>query len=272
MFESGGFGDITDFVGLSSVAPNREPPTGANNSAKPVSDYVIFQAPVGPDVAGCEMGGTVTVTGDITNPLTVTPGDFLDYNWDDCDNGLEQVINGTIGLTFTDFEGSLLAGQLRLVVALNIQQFQVVTNGRTTRADGGLQLTIDSLDQPTTVIETLGTNLGVSTPGGRDTITEFSTTITEDGSMFPSHFTAEGTGTLTSTRFGGTITYITDVDFESIGDAYPYTGELLIFGSNGSNVRVIALSETDIRIEADYDGNGSTDATVATSWNALLGN
>ena len=105
-----------------------------------------------------------------------------------------------------------------------------------------------------------------------DSLSDFTTTVIEDGSVFPSHFTADATGAVSSTLFNGLVTYDTRVEFESTGDGYPYTGELFIFGTDKASIRIIAVSANSIRIEADYDGNGTEDARIETTWEALLGN
>ena len=77
-------------------------------------------------------------------------------------------------------------------------------------------------------------------------------------------------GTITSTQFDGEVTYETPVAFVALGDAYPHVGELLVTGANNATVRLIAVDEVNVRIEADYDGNGTIDETIDTTWDALF--
>ena len=88
--------------------------------------------------------------------------------------------------------------------------------------------------------------------------------------MFPSHFTTGATGSITSSTFDGSISYDTPVEFESNGLQFPHSGELVVYGTNNSRVQIIAISERDVRIEADYDGDGAMDATIDTTWDALI--
>ena len=271
VFQSGGFGDITNFVGLTSVSANDAGGLAQGKVAKPVDWYVSSQVPVGPDTTSCAVRGTVTVSGDIANPLTVTPGDFLDYLWDQCDDGIGQVIDGFIGMTFTAFEGNLLAGQILLGVSLDIQNFQVTEGLDFDLTNGDLILEIDSRTQPETLISTLGNSLSIRNNSGTDTLSSFVTTVVQDNSMFPIGLTTDATGTITSTQFSGFVTYDTPVELLSNGLDYPHTGELVIFGTGNATIRLIAVSETAVRIEADYDGDGASDATIDTSWSALIG-
>ena len=82
-FRSGLFENITDFVGLTSVAAG-SPGARPGGATKPVGTLLQYYVPVGPETTMCAMSGSVTVSGDIASPLTVTPGDFLDYEWDAC--------------------------------------------------------------------------------------------------------------------------------------------------------------------------------------------
>lgn len=269
VLQSGLFGTITDFVGLTSIGAGN---TGvrSGHSAKAVGGYLQSQVPVGPETTPCAVSGSVTVSGDIANPLTVTPGDFLDYEWSACDDGQGTIIDGFIGMTFTDFDGNLLAGQILLDVTLDVVNFQVIEGGKAHNTSGDLTLTIDSRNQPETTIETLGNSLSITNTTGTDTLSDFLNSVVEDGSVFPSHFTTLATGSISSTAFEGFVTYDTPIEFESSGVDFPHTGELVVYGTNNSMVRVIAISASDVRIEADYDGDGAIDATIDTTWDAVL--
>jgi len=272
VFQSSGFGAVTRFVGLSTLSTNDPGRLGSAGTAKPAGKYVNAAVPVGPETSACTVSGTVTVSGDIANPLKVTPGDFLDYQWDDCDDGFGEVIDGFIGMTFTEFEGNLLSGQILLGVSLVVEGFRVVAGTDISVTTGDLSLTIDSRQQPTTVISTLGSSLRIANGTSSDILSDFSITVTEDASVFPNNFTTDATGSVSSSTFNGTVAYNMPIPFESSGDNFPYEGEMVVFGADNSRVRIIAISEVEVRIEADYDGDGATDATIDTSWSALLGN
>ena len=271
VFQSSGFGAITRFVGLSTLATSDPGGVDTAATAKPAGKYVNAQVPVGPDTSACTVSGTVTVSGDIATPLSVTPGDFLDYQWNDCDDGLGEVIDGFIGMTFTEFEGNLLSGQILLGVSLAVEGFRVVAGTDINVTTGDLSLTIDSRDQPTTVISTLGSSLRVANGTSTEILTDFSITVTEDASVFPNNFTTDATGSVASSTFNGTVAYNMPIPFESSGNNFPYEGEMIVFGADNSRVRIIAISEVEVRIEADYDGDGATDATIDTSWTDLVG-
>ena len=269
-FQSGGFGNITNFVGLTTVATGEPETLGKGIVTKAGVWNVNSQIPLGAEITPCDVAGSVTVSGDIASPLTVTEGDFLDYLWADCDDGLGQIINGLIGMTFTEFEGNLLAGRILLKVSLAVQGFQVIEGADSHTTTGDLALTIDSLAQPLTVVTSMGSTLTVNDGISTETLTDFSSTVTEDTSLFPANFTTEATGRVSSTQFAGVVSYATPVAFEASGDGFPYVGEMLVFGTNNSSIRITAVDEVTVMIEADYNGDGAADATIETSWAALV--
>ncbi len=269
-FQSGGFGNITNFVGLTTVATGDPVTLGKGIITKAGVWNVNSQIPVGPETTLCAVAGSVTVSGDLASPLTVTEGDFLDYLWENCDDGLGQVINGIIGMTFTEFEGNLLAGRILLRVSLAVQGFQVIEGTGSNTTTGDLALTIDSRTQPLTVVTTMGTTLMVDNGSSTETLTDFSSTVTEDTSMFPANFTTEATGRVSSTQFEGVVSYATPLAFQATGDGFPYEGEMLVFGTNNASIRIMAIDEVNVRIEADFNGDGAADATIETTWAALV--
>ena len=268
--QSGSFGGITDFVGLTAVATNDKDQISFGKPANSAGWNVVSQLPVGPETTPCDVDGSVTVSGDITSPLTVTAGDFLDYVWAGCDDGLGQVIDGLIGMTFTEFSGDLLAGRILLDVSLTAGNFRVTEGADFNLSDGGLALTIDSRTQPNTIITTLGIRFIISNSTSTETLTNFSNMVTENTSIFPSNFITDVTGTVSSTQFSGSVNYDTPTPFQSSGAGFPYTGEMLITGSDNARIRVTAISATSVRIVADYNGDGAPDATIDTTWDALI--
>lgn len=268
--QSGSFGDITDFVGLTTVSTTDKSNLGSGKLANPAGWSVMSQIPVGPETTPCDVEGSVTVSGDIASPLTVTAGDFLDYGWDGCDDGLDQVIDGLIGMTFTEFAGDLLAGRILLGVSLAVGNFRVTEGADFNRSNGDLALTIDSRTQPNTIITTLGSAFSIGNNTSTETLTNFSNMVTEDTGMFPSNFTTDVTGTVSSTQFNGSVNYVTPIPFQSSGDNFPFTGEMLITGSDNAKIRIVAISAISVRIEADYNGDGAPDAIIDTTWDALI--
>lgn len=151
-----------------------------------------------------------------------------------------------------------------------VGNFRVTDGADFNLTNGDLALTIDSRTQPTIVVTTLGSSLAISNSNSRETLTDFSSMVTEDTSVFPSSFTVDATGKVSSTQFNGFVNYDTPVAFQSAGAGYPYAGEMLVVGANNARIWIFALSDVDVRIEADYNGDGAPDATIDTTWDALI--
>lgn len=262
-FQSGGFGAMGGSGGFVTV--------GNGNAFKPGSaGGIVSQIPIGPETTACAVSGSTTVSGEITSPVTITPGDFFDIDWDNCDDGIGAVIDGLLGTTFTSFEGDLQSGQTLLGMSLRIDQLQVTAGNQFNRTDGDINVTVDTTTPMLTVASSNGSLFTVSNNAGTDTLRDFANMSTEDASMLPSLVTTTASGTVSSSQFDGAVTYSTPVAFEALGDAYPYTGELLVTGANNATLRLIALDEVNVRILADYDGDGATDETIDTTWSELV--
>lgn len=262
-FQSGGIGGITGTGGLVTV--------GNNGVSKPTAGgATAHQIPIGPETTPCAVSGSTTFSGEIASPVTITPGDFFDIEWDNCDEGIGAVIDGLLGTTFTSFEGDLQSGQTVLGMSLRIDNVQATAGNEFNRADGDIALTVDTTTPMLTVATSNGSLFTVASNAGTDTLSDFSSTVMDDTSMLPSLITTTAAGTVSSTQFDGGVTYTTPLAFKALGDAYPYTGELLVTGANNATLRLIALDEVNVRILADYDGDGATDETIDTTWSALV--
>ena len=272
--QSGGLSGFIDIIGLTATSTGGVSKLSAVQTASPtfkttVSNSVISQVPVGPVTEPCAVSGSVTISGDIANPATLAAGDFFNIDWNNCDDGQGQVVDGLLEFSITSFEGDATTGGSLLGITLTLTAFQVTEGANFYSADGDVSLTLDSRTPPVSVATMSGSTFTVGSNGSTETLSNFSTTVTENAGMFPSSYTTDAMGTITSTQFDGSVTYDTPVAFESIGDAYPYAGELLVTGADNATLRLIALDEVNVRIEADYDGDGAVDETIDTTWDAL---
>lgn len=256
----GGFGGAGGFVTGGSSGLSK--PAAAGGPA--------YQVPIGPETTPCAVSGSTTISGDIANPATITPGDFFNIDWDNCDDGVGVVIDGLLGNTFTSFEGDLLSGQTLLGITLRIDNLLATAGNEFNSADGDIELTVDTMTPMLATASSTGSIFTVASNISTDTLLNFSSTVTENTGMLPSLVTTTASGTIESSQFDGAVTYSTPVPFEALGDAYPYTGELLVTGANDATLRLIALDEVNVRILADYDGDGATDETIDTTWTELV--
>lgn len=222
--------------------------------------------PLGPDVTDCDAGGTTTITGEVANSQLLSPGDQINVESMDCDNGLGAVANGRLEMTVVSFDFDLATLGFLLVMNVQLVDFEVVTASETVLSNGDSTVTIDLTGNPLAVTSISGNSLIVQTNSETETNSNFSSTQTVDTSVSPEPYTLVSSGTINSTILGGVITYATPVPFQGAGTDYPFAGEFLVTGANGASIRLIALDSTNVRIETDTDGDGTVDLTEDTTW------
>ena len=153
---------------------------------------------------------------------------------------------------------------------IDFTDFAVTEGGETTRAHGTMSLEVNSLNPPVTTIS-ITTNTFVTTSEGTEEIlTNFTVTITEDASVFPVAVTVETSFTISSPRIGGAVTVTTSLALESMGEDYPFVGELRIEGADQAVIVMIALDANTVRLEIDVDGDGAVDETLEMTWDELM--
>jgi hypothetical protein len=238
--------------------------------AKPVQ-IAVNMIPFGPETVPCDMNGTMTISGNIQNPMTLSAGDTISIEARECDDGQGEIIDGDIHFTVAAFSGDMGGDLYELTMALEIIDFQVRTPDEVVLSNGDVTVTVDTLRSPVVSTMVTGDSLTLDLSGASETLVGFSTSETLDGGLVPSPYTMTASGTLDSTQLGGTVHYSTPVMFEGLDLDYPHTGELLIQGENNTSVRLIALEGGRVRILIDSDGDGEPNDTIETTWDELQG-
>ena len=67
------------------------------------------------------------------------------------------------------------------------------------------------------------------------------------------------------------MTVTTSLSLQSMGEDYPFVGELRIEGADGAVIVMIALDANTVRLEIDIDGDGAVDDTIDLTWDELMG-
>jgi hypothetical protein len=226
-------------------------------------------APVGPETMPCAVSGTITISGNIADPFTLSTGDTIEADFADCNDGDGVVIDGLFSARVEHFEGDLDLIQARVELAIEATDLSVSGDGDTVTADGDFTFVVDTLSAPLVSLEISGRSLTVSAAGQTVTLQNFSEEQTQNETAVPRPVTFEARGRLSSSSIGGPVDYSTPVRFEAFDDAFPYTGEFLIVGADESSVRLVALNETNVRLDVDEDGNGSAERTIDLLWDEV---
>lgn len=221
---------------------------------------------VGPQTSDCAVSGSVTISGDISNPDAPSGGDTITLQFNNCDDGDGQVVNGRLTITIDSISGDLTSEFFALGVTLDFRSFTVQEGGQTSSVLGGFSMMLDTTGYPVTVASLSSPYLSVSDGVRTANLTNYSTTATVDESSQPPAFSVTSSGRIDLPAHGGTVSYSTPEAFTGFGDADPDAGVLVIHGGGGATITMTVLSSTQLQLEMDYDGNGTADETVMLTW------
>jgi hypothetical protein len=230
----------------------------------------VMMAPFGPEVSQCAVAGTVSISGNLRSQDTLSPGDTITARFTNCDDGEGEVINGVLTLDIDTFEGDLLSGFVALGVTMGFQSFSVTEDGEIHMVNGGLSVLIDTRNYPLNTFTMSSGSLSVTDGVETVVLSNFTTTASSDESSQPPAFTFESSGRISVPRHGS-VTYRVEEPFTGFGEGDPESGVLYIEGGGGASITATVLSATQVQLDMDYDGNGSTDQTVIVTWVELEG-
>jgi hypothetical protein len=257
-------------IDASSAAPISRGAIEAGFSSDKFADVLgyFMSAPMLDATTQCVVDGSVTVSGEVADPATLSADDRIVLQFFDCDDGAGQVLNGTYQVDINSFTGDLLPGLVHLNAAVTFDGFEVAEGLERTSLTGGVTLDLDTTTPPTTTISVSGDSVSVSGNTYAATLTLFRIDETRDAGVAPEAYTAAATGTLTSTLFEGVVNYSTPVSFMGYAGEYPFTGELSVAGADGASVSLFALDNVNVRLEIN-PGNASGIVSEATTWEQL---
>jgi len=234
--------------------------------------------PLGPETTDCGIDpsfGTQTISGEISDPFslltgTLSPGDQINVDFMDCDEGFGEVLNGRLEMTVVSFSGDLLISEAYMMVMdVELIDFEVTTATDSVLSNGDSRVTLDTTGTPVISMSISGTSLTTVSSAATEVLTGFSTAQTVDTSVIPEPYTLTTSGDVDSSQLVGTISYATPVTFQGAGDGYPFAGELLITGANGATVRLVALDAATVRIDTDSNGDEEVDSSEVTTWDDI---
>ncbi len=235
------------------------------------------QIPIPAETVPCAAEGTMTISGQIADIVTPTlsAGDYFQYEYSACDDGLGDVKNGTVRTDIDAFSGDLNTGLFSMTMTFTLTNFQVsiFENQSTTPTEvitstGGATITADATSFPYVSSSASGNSLVIDTLNSSEALTVFASTFTVDGDVVTSPYTHSSSGTLDSTQLAGVIRYSNSVTFAGLGVDYPNSGEFLVEGL-ASSLRLFAEDNVNVRIEIDLGADGTIDETINTTWASL---
>jgi hypothetical protein len=214
----------------------------------------ISQVPIGPETLPCDVSGSITVSGNLANPLTLSAGDTINMDADNCDDGLGEVTDGLINTTIDEFAGDIASGAYRMTMSMVLTNFQVTIADDVLLSHGDVTVMIDTMTPLTVAGSVGGDEMTTSSNASSETLYEY---------------TMDASGTVDSSELGGVVEYSTPTTFRGFDNDYPSSGVLLVTGAGGSTIRLITVDNVNIVIEIDSDGTPPADETINTTWVAF---
>lgn len=236
--------------------------------SKPLST-AISSVPVGPETVPCDVSGSITISGELENPLTLSRGDTISIDADNCDDGLGEVTDGLIETTVDAFAGDIASGAYDMTMSIVLTNFQVTTADDVLLNNGDVTVMLDTTTPLFVDASVRGDSMASSSNAMTETLYNFLTAQTIDSGATPSPYTMDAAGIVDSSELGGVVEYSVPVMFQGFDNDYPGSGELLVTGADGSTIRLIALDNVNIVIEIDSDGTAPADETINTTWAAF---
>jgi hypothetical protein len=241
----------------------------AKNSAQLQATTALVT--VGPEIVACPVSGSMSVSGDITNPETLSPGDSFSATYTNCGFADGIVSDGTISFRVTSFQGDLGGDQFDLGFDVTVNQLLLTDPVETVTFDGDFSMQMNT-NGTISRVTISGNSLSLANGTESYSLSRFSTTATADISMFPQSFTIESEGYLMTSEFDGEVHFSTSIAFQGNGEGNPVGGELIITGAGNATIKVIPLDGNNVRLELDLDGDGAIDENgiVDLTWQELL--
>ena len=266
--EADGFTGVLGAGGGGGGATKPQPMKTASVVAKgTIDDGAISNVPIPPTTTPCAVSGSTTISGDLADPLTYTAGDTINVDSDNCDDGIGEVVDGLIEMTITSFDGDIFTESFLLGIDLVVTDFSVTIEGVTEVANGDIGSLADTRQAPTLTSSVFGDLFQVVSNGQTESLSDFRTDLVENGNTW----TNDSFGTINSTELAGSVDYTTTTPFSGVLGEYPNAGVLVVTGANNASLTLTTIDNVSVQIEADYDGNGSIDETIMTTWAELEG-
>ena len=264
---SGEFSDYSGDAGFAANAPGQTAKTGLDFASKAGDPS---QVPLPEQRVPCDVSGEVIFNMDLADPITPTlsRGDTIDIEFDMCIDTVGESTDGRMHFEVDDFAGDFLSALYDLTMTMTLTDFNVVTQEDSIMSSGGATVRIDTVLAPYVEASVSGDSFTVDTNSASQSLTNFASTQTFDGNLVPAPYTFSASGTVDSSDLPGAVTYSTPVTFEGFDDDYPSAGEFLVEGEN-SAAKLVALSNVDVQILIDADGDGVFEGEILTTWAEL---
>jgi len=217
----------------------------------------------------CLVSGTVRLSGSLSSDETLTAGDRISADFNNCDDAEGAVLNGSLRIDVTAFSGDIYSDQFLLGARVTLTNLAITEDGGVTTGNGAFNLDLDLTESLVSDLTVSGAVLDISSGGESWVLRDFAVTVLEDATGIALATRYSGTGTLEGAGFDGAVDFVTVVPLLATGDDFPATGQVLITGANGATIRATVLDAQAIQLAIDVDGDNLVDDTQQVPWSTV---
>lgn len=225
----------------------------------------------------CTYGGTLTASvSTASSNGDVSVGDSVTITSNGCKEW-QGTISGSLTLAITNLKGILGTAPYTAGMAISFGGFTITGAQYSATMNGSLSLT-ENYSAVNTVSETLSTpSFAITATYAGVTRTRTLTSYSASNTKSPD--TTYGylrsymvSGTVTSSALSSqAVTFSTPTTIVRRGvDDYPYTGVFLVTGANNAQLKLTAVSNSQVRQELDANGDGTFESSSTVAWNTIL--
>ena len=214
------------------------------------------------------------IVADADNSGTLTAGDSLTITGNNCRDVSLGTINGSSTLTFNNMSGTYGSTAYSAGLTMTFNNLSMVDGQYNVSINGTASLseTVTGANSWTSTFAAPSLSMSASYTGGgvrSRTLSAYSATETRtpDGTTRLSFAGAVTSSALSSQ----TVTFNTTTPFVTLPNGvYPSSGVLLITGAAGTQLKLTALSASQVQQELDANGDGIFEGNTTVNWNTLL--
>lgn len=230
----------------------------------------VYVDPFGPTTYNCPVSGQFTVSGDVTDPNTVTAGDVINYDSSACNSGTGYTVDGAHDLLVSAVNGDPSSGQYEQTQTLDFTDFRATSSSLVTTLNGDHTSTIDTSDPNLVTSLFSGGSLSVNEEQITVSISNYSGLETI-GTASPFSYTLDGVGRANSSLITGSFDYSIGETILQQGGQWPSDGILNIYGLNNGTARVVVFDQLEVTVQVDANGSDNYEFSVRMTWEEFLG-
>lgn len=237
---------------------------------------------IGPTVEPCAVSGSIVTTlDDRDNSGTMSVGDVMTMQYQQCKDSADETVDGRAVLTLTQ----LLSNGMRGTMVQDPMAIVRDDGGQrhSNSMSGTMQITYTESSASVATLRLVGDGPNVavvSTPVFADRVTLADGFVQETvfdtaaapppGGVMPGRISTTTSGRIASQVAGGDFTVATtDPIVQYSDDAFPRAGSLRLIGRKGT-LGITAVSASDVRLDLDAESDGTVELSTLQRWDWLI--